>query len=761
MAASAPASSKLASTERALPVRRRPDLEIYPRCFQGRPCWVVKDPLGLQYFRLQEEEYLLFQMLDGQNSLQQMQQEFARRFRPRSIRTEEIQRFVAMLHQAGLVLSDRPGQGAELYRQAAQRRRWRLAAGAANLLAIRFRGVNPDAFLDRLLPYGGWIFSRHAVYIGCLMIFLALVSVVVHLDLFLARLPGFWEFFRLGNVPALMVVLAGMKVCHELGHALVCKRLGGSCTELGLMLLVFTPCLYCNVSDAWVWKSKWHRAAVSAAGIYVELLLASLATFLWWWTEPGLLQQLALAAMLLGSVNTVFWNGNPLLRYDGYYVLADLVETPNLHQKASAMVGRLAGRWLLGLPTVEDRLLPLRYRGWLVLYGIAAWVYRWFMLAGILWFLYRAWEPVRLQVVGQALAGATLVGLIGWPGYRMVRFFRTPGATGRINRRRVLLSLAGISLLSLAALAIPLPHYVTCPVEIRPAGASAVYVEVPGRLVRIAVRPGQWVRAGQLLAELHNPDAELEIARLEGLRDQAQLRLQNARWQQHRDPAAAAQLRQLEETLRTLEEQLTKRREDLARLRLTASKAGMVFAPPRKEPEDQPGHRQDLPSRLPSWTGTPLEEKNLGAWLQPGDLFCLIGDPAQMEAVLQIDQTDVKWVQEGQPVKILLDAYPDRPLRYRPTESGWVELEIAELSRSESPGVQGVLAIRSGILPGHRNAGTGALDSDRPKYQARVLLDNAEGLLQPGLTGLARIRTENLTLADRLWRLVCQTFRLQ
>lgn len=755
MTAGATSSAVLSSTARVFPMRRRPDLEIYHRGFQGRPCWVIKDPVGVQYFRFEEEEYALFAMLDGQHSLEEIQEEFEERFRPRSIRTEEIQRFAAMLHQAGLVLSDAPGQGVQLYHQAQERKRRRLLAGVSNLLAIRFRGINPDAFLERILPYMGWLFSRAAIGVGVALILAALGSVLVHFDLFLARLPQFHEFFALGNLPPLMVVLAGMKVLHELGHALVCKRLGGACTEMGLMLLVFTPCLYCNVSDAWVWKSKWHRMAVAGAGIYVELLLAALATWVWWWTEPGLIHQLALAVMLLGSVNTVFLNGNPLLRYDGYYVLADLLEVPNLQQKASALLQRTASRWLLGLAAPEDPFLPQKYWGWFVLYAVAAFVYRWLVLAGILWFLYKALEPARVQVVGQALAAATLLGLVGWPGYRIYRFFTTPTATRRISRIRSIFTLTGLGIVILASLAIPLPHYITCPVEIRPADAAAVYVEVPGRLASVAVQPGQSVRAGQLLAELQNPDAELDIARLETLRDECHLRWQNARWQQHRDPAATAELRQLEESLRAVEEQLAKRREDVARLRLVAPTTGMVFAPPWTPTQDSPE------GRLPTWTGTPMESENLGAWLHPGTLFCLVGDPAQMEALLVMDQADVKWVQEGQPVKIFLHAYPDRPITSRQQQGQRVALEIVEVSRSEVQRVPlGLSTKAGGDVPTEKDA-LGHQRPARPSYQARVLVDNPEGFLRPGLRGLARIRTENLTLAGRLWRLVCQTFRVQ
>ena len=106
------------------------------------------------------------------------------------------------------------------------------------------------------------------------------------------------------------------------------------------MLLVFTPCLYANVSDSWMLPNKYHRAFIGAAGIYVEAILASIATFIWWFSEPGLLNYLALSVMFICSVSTVLFNGNPLLRFDGYYILMDLLEIPNLRQKATEVMKR-------------------------------------------------------------------------------------------------------------------------------------------------------------------------------------------------------------------------------------------------------------------------------------------------------------------------------------------------------------------------------------------------------------------------------------
>ena len=148
------------------------------------------------------------------------------------------------------------------------------------------------------------------------------------------------------------------KVLHEFGHGLSCKHFGGECHEMGIMVLVLTPCLYCNVSDSWMLPNKWQRAMIGAAGMYVELVIASVCTFMWWFSTPGLLNNLCLNAMFICSVSTVLFNGNPLLRYDGYYILSDVTEIPNLRQKATTILSRKMGEWCLGMEMADDPFLP-------------------------------------------------------------------------------------------------------------------------------------------------------------------------------------------------------------------------------------------------------------------------------------------------------------------------------------------------------------------------------------------------------------------
>ena len=188
---------------------------------------------------------------------------------------------------------------------------------------------------------------------------------------------------QLHNAFLLAIMLGVTKVLHEFGHGLSCKHFGGECHEMGVMLLVLTPCLYCNVSDSWMLPSKWQRAVIGAAGMYVEAgpgldLHVPLVVH-----RAGPVQQLCLNVMFVCSVSTVIFNANPLLRYDGYYILADLMEIPNLRQKATTILSRKMGEWCLGLEPPEDPFLPQRNQVFFALYSVAAAVYRWVVVLSI------------------------------------------------------------------------------------------------------------------------------------------------------------------------------------------------------------------------------------------------------------------------------------------------------------------------------------------------------------------------------------------
>src|SRR6478672_9772510 len=162
------ADSLVSSSSRKIPIRKRPDLKARKQRYQGRLYWVVKDPVGLQYYRFEEEEYAILQMLDGQSSLDEIAERFEREFPPQTIRTEELQQFIGMLHSSGLVITDAPGQGLQLKKRRDERICKQRMSTLANILSIRFKGFDPERLFNFIYPYVRWFFSVPAL-ICCIL----------------------------------------------------------------------------------------------------------------------------------------------------------------------------------------------------------------------------------------------------------------------------------------------------------------------------------------------------------------------------------------------------------------------------------------------------------------------------------------------------------------------------------------------------------------------------------------------------------------
>ena len=270
--------------------------------------------MRLRYVRLKETEHFLVSQLDGRHTLDEVRVAFEGRYRPRRIHLDEVEAFARQLIADGLA-HPAPARAAEqlLDRREQFRRqaRWNVLA---NLLSLRVPLCDPDRHLGRLARGLGWLLSPTFLIAGSLFILAALLLVTIHFGQFHARLPAASEFFRLSTAVYLWAAIAVAKILHELGHGISCKTFGGEVHEVGMMFLCLAPCLYCDVSDAWTFPNKWRRMFVGFAGIYVELLIAAVATFVWWYTPGNLLvNRLCLSLMIVCSVNTLTLNGNPLL----------------------------------------------------------------------------------------------------------------------------------------------------------------------------------------------------------------------------------------------------------------------------------------------------------------------------------------------------------------------------------------------------------------------------------------------------------------
>ena len=743
---SADADTMASSSSRPLRLAMRPDVTSVRQSYQGRDYWVVKDPLSLKYYRFEEEEYRLLLMIDGKRSPDQIKRQFDYNYAPQKLSLQELYQFAGMLYRSSLLISNTPDQGIELKKRGEKTRSLEFRQSLTNVLAIRIRGFDPDAMLTRMNAWTAWFFTWPAFFCVLLLGGSALALLLTQFETFQNKLPSFENFFASNNWIWLAIVMALTKVAHEFGHGLACKRFGGQCHEMGVMFLVLTPCLYVNVSDSWLLPSKWQRALIAAAGMYVELVLAAIAVFVWWFSEPGLVNQLALNVIFVSSVTTLLFNANPLLRYDGYYILSDLLEIPNLRSKATLLLQRTSGRWLLGIENRDDPFLPVR-RKWLFLtYSVAAIAYRWFISISIFWFVYKILEPYGLKIVGQLLALSVIYGLLGRPLMSLIKFFSVPGRMGTVKSVHFATSVAVFAALVFVIGLIPIPHHVHCYFHVQPDAAANIFVQVPGTLVEIHAQANQPVRKGQPIVTLQSPELVSELASMETRVNVAKSQFTMVSWSAATDPTAAESLEEAEATYHNAVASLYKRAEDLNRLVVRAPADGLLLSAP-----EVPGENPES-GKLGSWHGSPLEPRNLGAWVDRQTLVGkVVANPGKMEAILAIDQSEIEFVQSEQPVELIVHQLP--AVMHRSVTQ--------TISPTKMLDVPSQLSSRHGgdLLTRVNSDGKDVPESTT--YLVSVPLENPEYKIVPGSTGVAKIRVGSQTIGRRLYRWLGRTFQFE
>ena len=722
----------------------RSDLTFVQQTWQGRDYWIVKDPLSLKFYRFEEEEYALLKLLDGKHSADDIRQQFDRRFAPQKITNRELFQFIGSLYRSSLVISDAPGQSSQLLQRSDEQRKQELKGKFTNILALRLRGFDPDGILTLLNRCFGWIFSTPIVLMTCLFVLSALALILTNFEQFQTRLPGFQEFFSGSNWIWLGIVLATTKVLHEFGHGMACKRFGSQCHSMGIMFLVLMPCLYCDASDSWTLKSKWRRIAIAAAGMYFEFILASFAAFVWWFSEPGWVNMLALNIVFVCSISTLLFNANPLLKFDGYYILSDLIEVPNLRTKASSVLRRLGSHVMLGIESTPDPFMPKRHRWLFATYSVLAVLYRWFITLSIFWFLYNLLEPYGLKVIGQAIAMMALWGLIGMPLLQLYRFLSVPGRISAVKPVRFGITTAIVVAIIAGILLIPVPHYVRCSFIVQHEDSANIYVEMPGMVQSIHVQEMESVVPGQPLVTLANPELFEGIAVLEGQEKMAKARYYATKQQSHYDEAAEADVEARLVSWQAVTSQLEQQRKAIDQLQVTSPIPGKVITASYVSP----GETED--GQLESWHGHPLEPRNRGAYLQEGTVVCQVApDNESLEALLAIDQADIEFITRGNQVELWLCQTPG-------------ELFSAEIDLISPVEMQEAPRALSSANGGYLATTKGPDGNDVPRsatFQVRVPLEQVDSMIANGSTGMARIRTGNQTVGSRIWRFACKTFR--
>ncbi|MBL8821051.1 MAG: efflux RND transporter periplasmic adaptor subunit [Planctomycetia bacterium] len=715
-------------------VRLRPDLHIGKHKYEGKTFYVVKDPVSLRYYRFKEHERFLLDYMDGARTLDDAQKAFELQFRPERLTLEDLEAFTSQLLQAGLAQNENAGAGKQLFTRYKKRRNRKIMQSFMNIFYIKIPLFDPDRVLEKMVPLFGFIFTRFFLFLSIMVMLGAVMLVATHWNTFVSKMPAYHEFFTLKTMAYLWVALGAVKVIHEFGHGLSCKTFGGEVHEMGLLFLVFSPCMYCNVSDAWTLPSKWQRIVISAAGIYVELLIAALATFVWWSTDNGtFVNNMCMSLMVVCSISTFVFNANPLMRFDGYYVLADWLEIPNLREKANKYLGEVVQEYCLGIEVPPQPYMTLNRKILFVTFAIVSWLYRWLITFSILGFMYTFLEPYKLGSISYLLGTISLAAMLGMPLYKLGKSIHRRGRIPDMKPARVIISSVVLVTVLTTLMLIPFPMRVkaTTLVQPDPMYQRSVVVEDEGNfLAELYVKDGETVKAGQPLARFQNLDLsinyELTLNQIPLVKKQIQSLIQQQQSSGSRAGPISNQLVKAQGELDKMEHNQQLLRKQQERLVLRAPQDGTVM---KLIPKEQ-----------------------LGNHVPRGTELCIVGDVTKLRAIFLVEPSDKDLIQEND----------EALLRIHGLGYNYWKGHITSIANKETAEIPYQLSSKYG---GDVATETKALESEqrqveRPQSQhfmVTINLDELSPAIHPGVMGKVKVMVPPRTLAWRFYRYLNST----
>ena len=660
--------------------------------------FVVKDPTSGAYFHLGPQESLLLRALDGRDDADTVCRRFEKQF-GQPLTRQDLDDFIELADSMNLLVRD-PVAARIIGGGSTSPEKSRPAAKSEQSILFWRKSVfDPDRLFNWLEPRIRFVWTRSFVVISALAMLAAFGISWVNREELVSRFVDVlsWKTFF---IAWLAIVVA--TTCHEFAHGLTCKHFGGEVHEVGFLAIFFIPAFYANVSDAWLFREKSKRLYVTLAGGYCDLCLWAIAVFVWRATlQDTLANYVAWVIMTICGVRS-FFNFNPLLKLDGYYLLSDLTSTPNLRQRGwETFMSHV--RWLLWgatRPAAEPK------RAYLLAFGAGVWLYAMFFLAllavGVVWWLGDKWGP---------LGTLTACALAGWVFHKQFDGFSKGEVMEMLHNRRTRVATLALAAVAIGAVMVlvPMEDKATGTFQVRSTTRLELRAPMAGFLQEVNGDEGDRVNSGALVARLHIPDLDSKIAqkRAEIVEHEAKLRLlrfgprgaqteaaSETEIRKAEIDAANASIDKLQEELKYLEARAKK-------LLVHATVAGVISTARLKE--------------------------KVGQFFNDGDLICVIEEPAALEAQIDVPEQEAARVKPGQKVEL--------KARTLPFDQLFATVDRIAPS-AEAP-----------------NPKEGKLQSIVPVY---CKLTDAPAALRPGMTGFARVscgkRAMGRVLADKSLR---------
>src|SRR4029078_10250917 len=588
--------------------RLRSHAQLHRHQYRGQTWYVLQDRSNERFHRFSPAAYAFIGLMDGQRTVQDIWEFASTKLGDDAPTQPEVVQLLSQLHAADVLQCDIPPDIAELLlrHERTQQKKWQRRL--MSIFAWQFPLFDPErllqTFVSLVRPFFGW--GGALLWLG--FVIPAVLIGAAHWSDLTANLID--RMTTPQNLVLLWFLFPLIKALHEFGHAFAVKVFGGEVHEMGIMLLVFSRVPYVDASASSAFPNKWQRVVVGAAGMIVELVIASVAMFVWVSVEPGTVRMLAYNTIMIAGISTVIFNANPLLRFDGYYILADLIEIPNLRQRANTYLGYLCERYGFGREEAQVPHSTPGGRAWFVGYSVTSFLYRILVVVAILMFL-----TDQFFVLGMFFALLTGFTWFVLPLGKGLRYLFTSPRIRRVRGRALAVTTGAIALVLVGLCVTPVPFRTRAEGIVWIPDEAIVRAGADGFVGQVVGIPGSNVSRGDVLVVCHDSVLTTQVTVLE-----AQLREINARIREQ-VPENIAKAKILEEEKHYIEEKLARTREQVQDLVMTAKVDGTLVLP----------RAEDLPGRF----------------VHRGDVLAHVADLNTLTVRTIVDQTDIDLIRHN------------------------------------------------------------------------------------------------------------------
>jgi len=599
--------------------------KFHRHVYRGNVWYVLRDDASGRVHRFTPIAHDFIARLNGQRSVDEIWALTENAPDDVALTQDEVLELLGQLHAADLLIADITPDSQELLQRYRSREQKKWKTKLWSPLSIRIPLIDPDRFLERTLGWVSPLFTRAGAIVWLTIVSAAVVLAASHWSELTDNLID--RVLSPGNLIVLWLSYPVIKLLHELGHGYAAKRWGGEVHEMGIMFLVLVPLPYVDATSASAFPDGHKRALVGAAGVVVEMFLASMALFVWLNVEPGLLRSLAFNVMFIGGVSTLLFNGNPLLRFDGYYVLADVIDIPNLAARSQQYLTYLVQHYAFRRREAISPAATTGERLWLFVYALASFAYRMFIMFVIILFIAGKFFLIGVMLALWAVTTQLLIPIV-----RKVMFLVSSPALQQQRGRALAVTATTLTVAFALILLVPVPLWTRTEGVVWAPEQSEIRAGADAFVVRFLTQPGSIVEPGDELLLTEAPALVTRVAVLE-----AELEEFSARYTLLR-ATSQVQAAIMKDDVETIAASLAAAREQLDRLTIKSSSAGVFVV---ERPQD-------------------LE----GRFVHQGDVVGYVADPSRAAIRVVVRQADIGLVRtQTHDVTVRLSDRVDRVLK--------------------------------------------------------------------------------------------------